>query len=323
MGAATVPAFVRARGHRAFLARCFMDTHGLGRALCGRTVRAGDAARLLFLARQAILQRCRGDGPGDVLRHLASPAADRYAQGTDRSLCRRCDCLVLATFGFRPCRNRRRPGDLGGSDTTTGAELSNPDHRGSRLGNQRGPRRCAGVPEYLPTDREYLDGSWQAGFMPWPPRTAADALWTWEHFTWVFGKFITGLRRTNGGLGYPWSEVFVLLAAAGVLAFWRRQRDTALMLLGPVLVLLLAAALHVYPFTGRVVSFLLPVLLLATAAGTAHLRSTGPSVCNLSPGAAGSGSRFTLVRDSRSASTGTRRALAPDSGGRSGTSPAR
>ncbi len=127
-----------------------------------------------------------------------------------------------------------------------------------------------------PTDREYLDAYWQAGFMPWPPRTAADALWTWEHFTWVFGKFITGLRRTNGGLGYPWSEVFVLLAAAGVLAFWRRQRDTALMLLGPVLVLLLAAALHVYPFTGRVVSFLLPVLLLATAAGTAHLLKHWP-----------------------------------------------
>jgi hypothetical protein len=120
------------------------------------------------------------------------------------------------------------------------------------------------------SDRGYLDAYWHSGFMPFPPQTPEEAIWIWQHFTWMFGKFITGLRRTNGGLGYPWSQLFVVLAAVGVLAFWRRRRDTALILLGPVLVTLLAAAGHMYPFTGRVVSFLLPVLLLATAAGAAH-----------------------------------------------------
>ena len=41
------------------------------------------------------------------------------------------------------------------------------------------------------------------------------------------------------------------------------------MLLLPTIATLSAAALHLYPFTGRVVSFLLPMLLLATAAGVA------------------------------------------------------
>lgn len=126
------------------------------------------------------------------------------------------------------------------------------------------------------SDRAYLDVYWHAGFMPMPPRTAADLLWIWEHLTWVFGKFITGLRRTNGGLGYPWSQLFVVLAVAGVVGFWRRQRDIALILLNTVLVVLVAAALHLYPFTGRVVSFLVPVFLLATASGAAYVLSHWP-----------------------------------------------
>lgn len=127
-----------------------------------------------------------------------------------------------------------------------------------------------------PADRAYLDWYWSGGFMPVPPRTLDEALWVWHRLTWLFGKLGTGLRRTNGGLGYPCSQLFVLLAAVGVGALWRRQRETALILLGPVLVTLMGAALHVCPFTGRALSFLLPALLLATAAGADHALRNWP-----------------------------------------------
>jgi len=116
------------------------------------------------------------------------------------------------------------------------------------------------------SDRGYMDWFWTDGFMPFPPRAFADLLWVWDRLTLVFGIFL-GARRTNGGLGYPWSWLFVLFMIAGYIAFWRRHRETALALLLPLLATLTAAALHLYPFTGRVVSFLLPVFLLATAAG--------------------------------------------------------
>jgi len=112
--------------------------------------------------------------------------------------------------------------------------------------------------------------------MPVPPRTLDEAFWIWHRLTWLFGTFGTGLRRTNGGLGYPWSPLFVLLAVVGFVALWRRQRETALILLGPVAVTLMAAALHAYPFTGRLLSFLLPVFLLATAAGAGHMLTKWP-----------------------------------------------
>lgn len=115
-------------------------------------------------------------------------------------------------------------------------------------------------------DRAYLDWYWAGGFpaSPWDP---ANVLWAWERLSWTFGVFATGLRRTNGGLGYPWSHLFVAFAIAGWWALWRRDRDAAVLVVLPVVATLAAAALHLYPFTGRVVTFLLPLLLLAVAAG--------------------------------------------------------
>ncbi|CAN5886813.1 hypothetical protein BH18ACI5_BH18ACI5_28360 [soil metagenome] len=120
-------------------------------------------------------------------------------------------------------------------------------------------------------DRDYLDWYWSNGLMPWPPTSLADVLWIWNRLTWLFGAFVTGLRRTNGGLGYPWSQVFVVLTVVGFVALWRQKRDAALMLLLPAVLTILAAALQLYPFSGRVVTFLVPALLIATAAGVAYV----------------------------------------------------
>ena len=128
-----------------------------------------------------------------------------------------------------------------------------------------------------PQERAYSQWYWSGGLMPMPPRTLDDALWLWRHLTWAFGTFATELRRTNGGLGYPWSWSFAILAIVGIVALWRRRRKAALILAGSVLAAVAASALHVYPFTGRALSFLLPVFLLATAAGGDHLLRNWPA----------------------------------------------
>jgi hypothetical protein len=143
-----------------------------------------------------------------------------------------------------------------------------------------------------PMDRAYLDWYWSSGLMPFPPVTPDDVLWIWRRLTWLFGTFATELRRSNGGLGYPWSPLFVILAGAGVISLWRRDRGTALILAGPVLAAAVGSALHVYPFTGRAISFLLPVILLATAAGAdaaltqwpARLQFASPALLALAVG---------------------------------------
>jgi len=60
-----------------------------------------------------------------------------------------------------------------------------------------------------------------------------------------------------------WPLLLFIAAAAALL--WRRDRRGALLLLGPVAVTLVAAAAHLYPFSGRAILFLAPAAILAIA----------------------------------------------------------
>lgn len=127
-----------------------------------------------------------------------------------------------------------------------------------------------------PMDRSYLDWYWEGGFWPIPPRSRADLLWPWHQLTWAFGAFGSGPRRTNGGLNYPWSPVFLVIMLVGYVALWKRRRNVALALAAPALLALAASAFQLYPFTGRLVVFLTPSFLLATAAGAHSLLAAWP-----------------------------------------------
>ena len=102
--------------------------------------------------------------------------------------------------------------------------------------------------------------------MPLPPRSLQDLGWPVARLTTVFG---------GGGLRYPAPGVFVALAALGTFAVWRRSRDHAWLLLGPILATFAAAALQAYPFSPRLVLFLFPGFLILTAAGPGALASVG------------------------------------------------
>ncbi|MDQ2765814.1 MAG: glycosyltransferase family 39 protein [Gemmatimonadota bacterium] len=104
---------------------------------------------------------------------------------------------------------------------------------------------------------EFMHWFWRTrlGFLPLPTSASGFALWTRDRFTQFFDAMS----------GYPVPLVYTLLCIAGFVVLWRR-REVALILLGPIAVTFAAAVAQQYPFRMRVVLFLLPSLLIATAA---------------------------------------------------------
>jgi hypothetical protein len=120
-------------------------------------------------------------------------------------------------------------------------------------------------------DRAFYRWIWSEGFMPMPPQSASDAAWLFRKLLWAFGTFGSGMGQMHGGLGYRWSLVFLLVMIVGFWALWKTRRDVALFLTLPLVIAVIASALNLYPFTARLLAFLLPGLLLATAAGAGYL----------------------------------------------------
>jgi hypothetical protein len=117
-----------------------------------------------------------------------------------------------------------------------------------------------------PDDVEYMRQFWARWLMPLPPRSLRDLGWPVARLTTVYG---------GGGLRYPAPGVFLALAVLGAVALWRRARGHAWLLLGPIAATFAAAALHVYPFSPRLVLFLVPTFLILTAAGPEALAPLG------------------------------------------------
>jgi hypothetical protein len=117
-----------------------------------------------------------------------------------------------------------------------------------------------------PGDVAYLREFWAHWLMPLPPQSLQDLGWPVTRVTTVYG---------GGGLRYPAPGVFVALAVLGGIALWRRARDRAWLLLGPIAATFAAAALQVYPFSPRLALFLFPAFLILTAAGPEALARVG------------------------------------------------
>ncbi|MEJ0099042.1 MAG: hypothetical protein WDO12_04590 [Pseudomonadota bacterium] len=107
--------------------------------------------------------------------------------------------------------------------------------------------------------REILLGYWTEGFMPMPPWKAASLHWLVQAFSRIFG----GIE--SAGLWYPVNRLYAALSLIGLCSFWLRERRFGLLLIAPLLVTLLAAAAHLYPFRDRVILFLVPGALFGIA----------------------------------------------------------
>jgi len=109
---------------------------------------------------------------------------------------------------------------------------------------------------------DFLMGYWAGHFLPLPPRNAGDLAWLAEHY---FGPFsmpggLAGSEIRAGGL----AAVFF---AVGMWNLARSRWPVAVAVALPGLLALLASGFHAYPFAGRLLLFLVPLMVLGVAAG--------------------------------------------------------
>lgn len=115
-----------------------------------------------------------------------------------------------------------------------------------------------------PSTRQFMREFWASGFFPLPVDGWANVAWFWTSGLTVFAD-PTLLR-------YRWPWLFVVLALAGVGSLWKKDRFSAVLVLSPVLVVMVAAVAQQYPFFGRLLMFLVPSTLIAVAAGIDAVR---------------------------------------------------
>ncbi len=114
----------------------------------------------------------------------------------------------------------------------------------------------------------YLLDYWQAHFLPGPPTSPAAIAWLADHYFALFacpGGFAGGEWKASG--------VAAVVFLVGVAACWHDRPTRALALVVPGVLALVASAFHKYPFAGRLLLFLVPLLLLGVARGAWALLS--------------------------------------------------
>ena len=112
-----------------------------------------------------------------------------------------------------------------------------------------------------PDVRPYLKQYWAAGFMPLSLDSFATTLWPWDRFMSLLGA------GGPASLGLPLPALSFALVVLGFVVLWRRESLFAACLLAPIAASMAAAILQQYPFSDRLVLFLMPALLLALAVG--------------------------------------------------------
>ncbi|MEP6472271.1 MAG: hypothetical protein ABJC74_01025, partial [Gemmatimonadota bacterium] len=111
----------------------------------------------------------------------------------------------------------------------------------------------------------FMDDFWRRAFLPWPVQLSSG-------LSWFSGQVQTAFSDPTM-LRYRWPLLFVVAVLVGIVVLWRTRRAVALMILGPLVMALLAASAHLYPFGGRLMFYLVPGLILAIAAGVEWARA--------------------------------------------------
>jgi hypothetical protein len=112
---------------------------------------------------------------------------------------------------------------------------------------------------YLSANTELLD-YWSHAFMPLPP---------WRDWGWFIETSRSVMSHT---IGLP-HKLAVALLAIGAISICVRRWQYGLMLFLPILLTLIASALHKYPFSDRLILFLIPIMLLIIAESIGRTQS--------------------------------------------------
>jgi len=100
-------------------------------------------------------------------------------------------------------------------------------------------------------------------YMPFPPKSLADIKWYIDLFFSLF----------NYPVGMTLFGISVLAFLIGCSSMYSKKKINFFLLISPLLVTFLAAALHEYIFRGRFILFFLPSILLIIAEGAEYIRS--------------------------------------------------
>lgn len=126
-------------------------------------------------------------------------------------------------------------------------------------------------------DPEYMQAFWRSGFFPLLPSSPRELLWLPASFARVFREPLGVMGEDSSGFALPQVAAGIVAFAAGAL-WMRKARPARLALLGaPLLLVLLASALRLYPFGsswhtgGRVLMFLIPTFVFLMAQGAERL----------------------------------------------------
>jgi hypothetical protein len=125
----------------------------------------------------------------------------------------------------------------------------------------------------------YLLDYWAGHFLPLPPKGVGDVAWLVDHFVALF--------QSPGGFGVA-AGLAAVLFLIGLSVLWKERWPVAVALVLPAGFALLASGVGKYPFAGRLLLFLVPLLLLVVARGAwvvaAALRPALPGAAVLLPG---------------------------------------
>ena len=103
--------------------------------------------------------------------------------------------------------------------------------------------------------RDDLTTYWARDFMPLPPKT-------WDQAAW-FPRAIVEWINTSG---FFYNPLVLVLAGAGLFAL-RRRPAHLILLISPIVITLAACAAQAYPFSGRMIVFLMPCTVAILAVG--------------------------------------------------------
>jgi hypothetical protein len=109
---------------------------------------------------------------------------------------------------------------------------------------------------------QYLLDYWAGHFLTLPPASAGDWAWIVSHLS-NFVDFPGGL----GGTEVKSSGLATACFLVGLVAILRERWPVASALVAPAVLAMLASGLHKYPFAGRLLLFLVPILILGVARG--------------------------------------------------------
>ena len=117
---------------------------------------------------------------------------------------------------------------------------------------------------------DFFINYWSGGFMPFPPLAFSDLKWIIEKFFEVF--------KDPGGLFL--SGIAALTFLTGCISMLSEKKKDFFTLISPIFFVLAASALRKYPFEGRLLLFIVPLLFLFIAHGAEKIRS---AVCRTYP----------------------------------------